>query len=74
MPQKSERTVFLEVYEHEIENKLAELDDELEFEVGSMSIDSEIGSDSSLSGLSSLSSLSSMSSSSSSPGQKLEGG
>jgi hypothetical protein len=45
------------VYELEIENELAELEDELEIEVDCMSIDAEIGSDSSVSSLSSLSSL-----------------
>jgi len=65
MPRKSDRKLFLEAYEHEIENELADLDDELEIEVDCMSIDSEISSDSSLSSLS-LNSLSSTSSSSSS--------
>jgi hypothetical protein len=46
------------MYELEIENELAELDDELEIEVDCMSIDAEIGSDSSLSSLSSSSSSS----------------
>src|SRR5205814_8063209 len=64
MPRKSDRKLFLEAYEREIENELAELDNELEIEVDCMSIDSEIGSDSSLSSLSSLSSISSTSSSS----------
>src|SRR5271169_4207382 len=57
MPRKSERMLFLEAYEREIENELAELDDELEIEVDFMSINSEIESDSSLSSLSSLSFL-----------------
>jgi len=51
MPRLSDRKLFLEVYEHEIENELADLNNELEIEVDCMSIDSEIGSDSSLSSL-----------------------
>jgi hypothetical protein len=57
MSQKSERMLFLEAYEYEIENELTELDDELDIEVDLMSIISEIKSNSSLSSLSSLSSV-----------------
>ena len=45
MPRKSERMLFWEAYECEIENELAELDDELEIKVDY--VNSEIGSDSS---------------------------